>query len=149
MPSLSHRAEFRCPVRVEIVLGNLQRANWHRWSSAEVQAITQFALAVFMTLLTSEKDTGREIDSWICGFGRAKMDLRPFLTQLQALPYRKKLVEFYEVNSTKLLKGKLANAFWDEHPEAMQSVVEWFGSPPTEQAIWHAYGLLASAGELV
>jgi hypothetical protein len=133
---------------VEIVLGNLQRANWQRWSSAEIDAITQFALAVFTTLLTSEKDTGREIDSWVCGFGRAGMDLTPFLRQLQALPYRKKLVEFYEVNSTKLLKGKLANAFWDEHGEAMRTVVEWFGSPITEQAIWQAYGLLDSTGEI-
>jgi hypothetical protein len=132
---------------IEIVLGKLQRANWLHWSTAEVQTVTQFAMAIFMNLLEHDDNSGQDIDSWICGFGRAGMDLTPFLIQLQALPYRKKLVEFYEVNSAKLLKGALRNAFWDEHPEAMHRIVDWFHSSAIEQAILEVYGLVAETSE--
>ena len=132
---------------VEIVLGKLDRANWLSWPPTEIHAITDFAMAVFQNLLEREEHTGHEIDRWLCGFGRAGMDLAPFLRQIQARPYRKKLLEYYEVNSAKLIEKHLSNAFWDEYAEVMHQVVEWFHSSATEQAIWQAYGLDKEAGE--
>src|SRR5262245_29797423 len=93
---------------------------------------------VFGDSLRTE-DSGFEIDSWICALGRLHLDLGPFLTLIAA--DKRRLIEFYEVNSQPLADGRLTNAVWDEAPEERNQVVEWLRSPETQKLIMEQYGL--------
>lgn len=125
----------------EIVLEDLKRAGWRGWDQAEIDAILQMVDAAFRALLESEEETGGRIDSMICGIARGEIDLEPFLSLLEEPRFRSKLVEYYEVNSERLIRGKLSNPFWKEAPQGKERVVEWFRSPKVHAAIMAGYGL--------
>jgi hypothetical protein len=122
----------------EVVARALHNSGFHTWPSIRLEAVSRYFDAVIATLLDKEQ-TGLEIDSWICAFGRLQIDLNPFLRKIAA--NRSRLVEFYEVNSNQLIDGKLSNSFWDDAPKEHNQVVEWFKSGEIKKAIELAYGL--------
>ncbi|MFN8510003.1 MAG: hypothetical protein U0Z75_05520 [Deinococcaceae bacterium] len=125
---------------IEVIFGHLRRADWQSWPSREVAALICFSHAVFEGLLNSEEHNGDAIDSWMCAFGRAGMDVQPFLKRLFEPQYRTKFIQYYEKNSSKLIRGRLSNAFWDNRVP-MQEIVSWFQSEEVQNAIFEAYGL--------
>jgi hypothetical protein len=93
---------------------------------------------VLKSFLINE-NTGNEIDEWICALGNLRVDLSPYLSLIKSHPTR--LIEFYEVNSEALQKGKLRNGFWSDAADAENQVVVWFQSPEIRNDIDKAYGI--------
>jgi len=121
-----------------VVLGKLPLANWNNWPVKEKVAITTAVAAAFESDISNSKDAAWDVDSWICGLALAGADLQPFFTLLED-PTREELVlEYYELNSEQLAKGKLGNAFWDKTSKASAPVVAWFHSPRVQAIVARA-----------
>jgi hypothetical protein len=122
----------------EVVTRAVHTAGYRSWPHPRRKALTQYFEEVIGDLLGTE-GSGFEIDSWICALGRLHVELGPFLTCIAANSSR--LIEFYEVNSQRLVDGRLANGFWDDAPEGQKQVVDWFRSAETQKLIEAHYGL--------
>ncbi len=114
----------------EVVAGALELANFEQWPSHHKEAVLNYFNAVFEDILETD-DTGLEIDTWICTFGRALTDVKPYLEQLSQYP--DKVREFYFVNREELVKSKLSNPSWDESMLTKNQVLDWFNSPEIKQ----------------
>jgi len=108
------------------------------WPARRQQAILHYFHETIAACLTDD-DAPSDRDSWICTIGRAGVDLAPFLERVSADGSR--LIEYYENNSKSLVKGRLANAFWDDCPEPEKQVVDWFQSAAIQGLIQREYGL--------
>lgn len=89
-----------------------------RWPEGEVRAVRDFAQAYFNALIHSDLPrTAHDIDTALCMFGKARLDLAPFLTLLDRLPDAK-LVENLKRLWVWNGKGRVwFTAFWDREPE--------------------------------
>lgn len=122
----------------EIVTRAIHTAGFHSWPDSRRRVLSRFFDEVVLDLLAKE-DCGFDLDSWICALARLHVDLAPFLARIAANKTR--LIELYAVNSQSLIKGRLSNGFWDEAPEEMKRMVEWFKSPEIQKTIENHYGL--------
>ena len=122
---------------VEIVARTIDSAGLREWPDTRRKAITEYFDTVLADLFARE--AGSEFNDWLCALGALGVNLGPFLTRLEANGER--LIEFYEQHSQSLVRGKLANGFWDNAPAARRQVVDWFRSAETQHLIAQQYGL--------
>lgn len=122
----------------EVVTKAIQTSEFDSWPQHRQKAVLDYFDSVLNNLLISGDDIG-SIDSWICALGRLFPDITGYLSRISRHP--KRVVEYYEVNSEQLIKGKLANSFWDDAPETQSQVIEWFNSPAIRKTIDKVYGL--------
>jgi hypothetical protein len=122
----------------EIVACSIVTAGFHSWSEGRRRrAVLRYCDEVISDLLATE-DSGWDLNTWMCALGRLQLDLTPFLARIADTGPR--LVEFYEANSPEIRDGRLLNPFWDEAPEAMQTVIKWLLSPEVTKKINDQYG---------
>jgi hypothetical protein len=123
----------------EVISMAIKRSGFQTWPESRKTSLIRYYNAVLDHLLAVD-DSGWEMDSWICALGRLFNDVSPFLSRLA--DNSSKIVEYYEVNSQCLIKGKLTNSFWDENAtEAQDQVIKWFNSEPVRTAINSHYGI--------
>jgi len=117
----------------EIVIGRLKHVRWAEWSKAEREAVEAFVLAWFDAAFAQRPD-GFDADGVLCGAGRAGLDLQPLFDHLMARPAMLKAL--FEQNSYRLYtSNSLANAFWQDAPEAAAIVAAFLLSPEVELKI--------------
>jgi hypothetical protein len=78
--------------------------------------------AVFDAAFDDAIEAVSEVDSWICGFALAGIDLQPFLAKLEASAAAKALRQFVGYNDAYRSHGALKNAFWERHRSALAPV---------------------------
>ena len=122
----------------EVVTRAIHTSGFHSWSNSQRRAVLWFFDDMIDELLANE-GTGSELDSWICALGRLHIDLGPYLKRVAA--QRPRLIEYYEVNSKRLINGQLSNGFWDEATDEQKQVVDWFRSAEIQGLIKMEYGL--------
>lgn len=122
----------------EVVARAIDTAGFRSWPDSRHHAVLRYFEEVITTLLAT-KDSGFELDSWICALGMLPVDVAPFLARIVANPAR--LIEFYEANSQQLVEGRLSNSFWDESSPTYKLVIEWFQSADTRKTIELQYGI--------
>ena len=126
---------YPCP---EVVSGKFGRADFKNWSERHRNAVFLYFDAAFDDLLKT-KDFGQDIDSLVYALGHLHSDINPLLVRLAEHPAR--VIEYYEHNSQSLIKGRLANGFWEEDMPAYHQVLAWFESPEIKKMIKDSYGL--------
>lgn len=123
----------------EVVTRGIHTAGFHTWPESRRQTLERYFDEVVSELL-GRKNSGREIDSWICALGRLHANLAPFLARIAANGPR--LIEFFEANSEAMLAhGRLGSGFWEDAPDEHRQVLEWFRSPEIQKIIWEQYEL--------
>lgn len=124
----------------EIVLAKPRLAEWESWPANEQRATRQFAAAVLGDMATRPYERS-DVDDWICGFGRMLEDVTPYLDPLLAeTPAAEaNLLGFHSWNARDLARGRLANAFCRDEPQAEARVVAWLRRPDVAAAIARAY----------
>lgn len=123
---------------VEVIARAITNGDFVHWPEARKKAVITFFDQVLKTLV-EQGGSGFDLDAWICALGNLRLDLLPYLSLIRENPQL--LITFYEVNSSPLQHGKLANGFWDNVPEEENRVVNWFKSDDTRDKIAIAYGL--------
>jgi hypothetical protein len=132
---------------VEIILGKLPRASWHRWPQKQRDTLIALFRAVFEASIQDPEEPGWKIDTWICALALAGAELTRFLEMLLRPEAAAALIEFHDLNSQKLLmKGKLANAFWNGHADEMKAVAVWLKSSAVVTAVDRARGAMRQGG---
>lgn len=131
---LSIRSQFLWP-DVEVVLGKLALADWKTWPEREQQAVMMVLAAAFESAIDPSSADADTLDSLLCGISLAGADVAPFLAKLEQPAQSEVLFDYFESNSTSLQKGRLNNAFWGEHREAGQPVIDWLLSEPVQLII--------------
>ncbi|MCH2176241.1 MAG: hypothetical protein MK193_10990 [Lentisphaeria bacterium] len=123
----------------EIVLQKLSLADWRTWPKQEQQVIDTFCLNYFDVILEKleEEDPWIDPDTWLCAVARAQIDLKPYLTLLEN--DLEAMCDFHQENHESLAHGKLASAFWDDAPDAMQEVMSWIQQKKIQQQIMDTY----------
>lgn len=84
-----------------------------------------------------EGSDGWTMDGWICAIGRMRLDLAPFLQQIENSPQA--LLAYYEENTAALVKSRLVNSFWEKTEPGYQETVDWFESPKVALLISEAF----------
>ena len=110
------------------------------WPKSRLKALVDVLGAVIQEALKEED--GWAIDTWICSIARMRLDIVPFLEQIETSPLA--LLSFYERNSMSLAKRKLANAFWERDIPGYDVVLAWFGSPRVSKIIADSYGFTSN-----
>jgi hypothetical protein len=123
----------------EVICASLRNGEWLSWPESLKLSIIDVFLSAWERAATGGDGVG--VDSLICGFGRAGLDLYPFLGRLEAADAERALVGFYDRNSQALMKGKLRNEFWGDFKAEAAPVIAWFGSPGVVQIVNRHYGL--------
>ena len=117
----------------------LKTAGFSDWPETHKTPVLRYFNAILDNLINSEQSS-LEIDSWMCALGRLFTDVSPFLNRLYMHP--KKVVEYYEVNSESLIKGRLVNSFWDDSgTDAYKQIIDWFNSREIQSMIKSHYGI--------
>lgn len=106
------------------------------WQKRRRMALVGFFKAVIADLIERE-EYGR-IDDWMCGAGRAGIDVDPLLEIVEA--DEAAVLAYWEENAGELDDGKLMNAFWELPNEEHDKIVRWFNSPRINMIYAEAYG---------
>ena len=123
----------------EVLAAALKYAGFEQWQNHHKESVTKYLRAVLTDLIEQEQ-SGLAIDSWICCLGRLLSDVTPYLEALIKNPSR--IIEYYEVNSTSLIQGKLDNSFWDDASQKTHDqVIAWFNSSEIRKIINESYGI--------
>ena len=128
----------------EIALEKLALADWLSWSDEETQVLHDFFQTAFDDILDRRYGNAEEIDAWICGLGRAGVDVAPYLHKLEAPEVFPALIGFFELNAAALQEGKLGNSFWGNNrapatPTQAAPIIAWFNSPKIQGMVWRHY----------
>lgn len=116
----------------EILLGKLNYGNWDTWPEDQQAAVREFMMAELRVLLDlfTEEDS---VQDWLCSVGQAEKDLTPYLTQWENHPSLAACEHLayllIQEGNNIIVKGKLSNAFWEEHRSQMRQVITWLASP--------------------
>jgi len=125
---------------LEIVLGKLDLAGWVNWAIGERTALEGLFKASFEAALESD-DPAWCVDGWICGLGRAGLDLSPFLAQLLQPANHMTLGEYFSMNAGSLAKkGRLCNPFWPDDPTRELQAIEFLQSTIVQVIVWPQFG---------
>lgn len=108
------------------------------WPAKRLHAFHDFLHHVIASCFEIE-DSGWKINSWICAIAKMRMDVRPYLSQIEASPIH--VLSFYEVNANRLSQRRLSNPFWELPNEGYDQVVHWFGTQAVGDIIMAAYGV--------
>jgi len=119
---------------IEVVFVKLRtECDWAYWPSDEKEAIRDYCQAAWRYVLEEEEPEHDPIQ-WLCGIGRAGVDLHPYLdywVQAQSSVAYEHLAEFVEWEKQFYLKDqKLRNPFWDYAP-AHDQFFGWLTNPVT------------------
>ena len=130
---------------VEVWLGKLRLAGWTFWSAAEQDAVRDVLWQWYQRYLDIPglhcRSDGKKIHTWdgndfICGLGRADVDLEPYLHVLLKQQYREQLAAVYRDNfDDELSVLRLVNAFWEEFPEAGEPLLGFLRSLNVEEKV--------------
>lgn len=123
---------------VEVVLTKLKLAEWREWPESKIDPLERFLDAAFDEAIeTASNHANVEVDSWMCGFALAGVDVQPFLERLEAPSAARALRRFVKWNDA-YRSGAMANPFWDGDRAAASRVAEWLNSPRAQAAIARA-----------
>ena len=116
----------------EVLMGKLHDAEWSTWPSPERAAVERFLTALWWGVLGTYPAPA-DIDTYLCGLGRAGDDLSPFLdhwerdTSVAALGH---LAEFVTENAPAWAKHqRLRSAFWTGRDDQVRQVLDWLARP--------------------
>jgi hypothetical protein len=122
----------------EVIARALKDAEFSKWPEHHRIPILDFYDAALDNILKGDQ-AGVDIDSWICALGRLFPDVSLYLAKVAQLP--RKVVEYHEINSESLIKGRLVNSFWDDASmSSYTQVIEWFNSKAIRDLINTHYG---------
>lgn len=129
--SIEHRDDF---LDLAVVFGKLKYAQMDTWPPHEQLAVQRFFDAYWEYQL-NEHVRGAyadAIDTVLCAIANASVSVQRWLDAWIAMPThnaRRHLATFILVNDDALLiKGQLANAFWDTTAQPHAEVVNWLQS---------------------
>jgi hypothetical protein len=109
------------------------------WPPKRLNALQDFLHRVIDSSLERE-DSGSDIDSWICAIAKMRMDVRPYLSQIEKSSVH--VLAFYEENANRLTQRRLSNSFWEPPNEGYDQVVHWFGTEAVGDIVAGAYGVV-------
>lgn len=109
------------------------------WPPKRLSAFHDFLHCLIDSFLERE-NSGSDIDSWICAIGKMRIDVRPYLSQIEKSPLH--VLAFYEENANRLTQRRLSNSFWEPPSEGYDQVVHWFGTEAVGDIIVGAYGVV-------
>jgi hypothetical protein len=132
------RRSHYTPPRHKVTGRAIAETSPSHWPLERLAALEHFLITVLKSLLQQE-DTGGEIDSWMCAISRMSFNVEPFLAVIETSP--RHVVDYYEHNSTSIIKNKLANLFWETPSAGHDRILEWFQCPGVSTIIRTAYGL--------
>ena len=116
----------------ERVLGFLAYGKWDTWPKHEQVAIESLVRSVWNAGLTLDHSQF-EADGWLCGIGRAGLDVISFIDgwrRLGASSTLGQVAEFLSWNSELLTDGTLTNAFWrdvEKRDVVAAELRDWLG----------------------
>lgn len=108
------------------------------WCLKRLAAVEGFLHSLIGSLLERD-DSGFDIDSWICAIGKMGLDVRRYLSQIEASPPH--VLLYYEENANRLTQRRLSNDFWEPPNDAYDQVVNWFGTKVVGDIVLGAYGV--------
>lgn len=119
----------------EIVVSKLRLGGWQTWEEKKRDAVIGVIREAFRNELRHAAADAGNIDAWLCGLALADADMTPFLAMLAQPENEEALFEYYVLNSAKITKGKLENAFWGGNRDAQKPIVAWFESGPIQEIV--------------
>jgi len=120
--------EFDCDVGL---LGHklYQSRFWERGEKLRTSVDTAL-LTHFERQVLQDTDWNYELSDWVCCIGNATPNIEPFLKLLFNSDYFK---DFYETEHQHAVKGKLQDAFWENHHGNKVKIVKWLLSPESAE----------------
>lgn len=109
------------------------------WPPKRLNVLRNFLHRLIDSFL-ARKDSGADIDSWICAIAKMRMDVRPYLSQIEKSSVH--VLAFYEENANRLTQRRLSNSFWEPPNDGYDQVVDWFGTEAVGDMIEEAYGVV-------
>ena len=128
----------------EVFGARLADANWLDWPEAQCAAVLRVLDARFDEAIAA--NDGDALDSLLCGFACAKLDLCSYLARIASAPDAVLAVYLHSANE--IFERRLNNPFWDDAPEGRQLVVDWFYSTDISLLILKTYGVDLNAPRL-
>jgi hypothetical protein len=119
----------------EIVVSKLRLGEWQTWEDGQREAVIGVIREAFRNELPQAAADAGNIDAWLCGLALADADVTPFLAMLAEPENEEALFEYYLLNSAKITKGKLQNAFWGGNRDAQRPIVAWLTSGPIQEIV--------------
>lgn len=111
---------------IEVLFGNLRRADWRSWPSREQVAVEHYLMAKWLDTLAHD-DPVQDVEDVLCAIGQAVDDLGPYLQAWEDAGERSAashLVKFV-LWSWRPMKGRLSDAFWEDRQAQAEQVVAW------------------------
>ena len=129
--AVTEYSEFGCDIGL---LGHklYQTRFWERGERLRA-SVNNLLLAHFEHQVLKDTDWNYEICDWVCCIGNATPDIEPFLELLFVSRYFR---NFYEQEHQYAVKGKLGDAFWEEHHGNKSKIVKWLLSPECNARYW-------------
>jgi hypothetical protein len=128
-----------------IVLGKLRYGKWLMWPEAERHSVRAYLHSLWESKIEHqfplEDFMPSPIEGWLCAIAQAEDDLRPYLDRWLVNPTFasvSNLSHFVVCDWGKVLRGKLANAFWSERKEQSSQVVNWLCGETVRAALLNA-----------
>ncbi|HLA95964.1 MAG TPA: hypothetical protein VK612_09600 [Pyrinomonadaceae bacterium] len=106
------------------------------WSPKRLATLIIFFHASIDRIL--ESANYHRIDEWMCAIGTTEVEIRPFLTRIEA--DSEAVLEYFGSNAKCLPDGKLCNPFWESSGDRHDEIVAWFTSGSVSKILFDAYG---------
>ena len=119
----------------EILFKKPRYGGFVSWPHPEQEAVGAYCGALWRYALANHPLTDylpqfASIDECLCSVAQIIDDLHPLLQfwESETAAATLHLGDFVAENASALLAGRLSNAFWDERPEQVRQVVNWFST---------------------
>jgi hypothetical protein len=125
---------------IEVVLGKFPVAGWPGWPPTQRRSVEDLLHQYWIMTLGSG---GRPVEVVLCALGQVFDDLTPLLGLWTAMldgpacaaHLRGLAATVHQVR----VRGRLANAFWDQRPAQQRQVIDWLCSVELETAVEAAF----------
>lgn len=121
---------------IEISGDKIRMTDPTSWPAPRWNALLAFFVAAVDQIIESRRYD--LVDEWMCGIAAMKVEMKPFLTKIEA--NADAVLEYFKTNAKGLPDGKLGNAFWEEPRPGHDEIVKWFKSEPVRKILFDAYG---------
>lgn len=127
-------------ISLEVVLGKLALAKWTSWTRREQQVvrdlIDSWFDAVAVDCATDWDGFDSTLDAMLCGIGRAGLDPAAYIERLLRPDRNFALNVLWETNHGALdRKGRLANGFWRDAPDAHAAAMARLQAPDIQAIV--------------
>ncbi|MDB5470343.1 MAG: hypothetical protein JWR84_1903 [Caulobacter sp.] len=127
-------------IGVEVVVGKLALADWMAWTRRETAAVRRLIDLWFdevaMASAIDWDGYDDSLDELLCAIGRTGLDPVVYIERLLPEDRNFALNVLWELNRATIdRKGRLANAFWNEAPDAHAAVMNRLQAPDIQAIV--------------